>query len=413
MLDNGVSGTGTAEVKQAITAEKSHYVSQPISTVTSEVFTGGFAASWDEASSDWNPLSTAELQVMEGYSLYFTSDKTLSFSGTTNSGNKSYPLTKLGSGFNLVGNPYPSALDWDNSAWGKTDVDNTVYFWNGTNYSYYKGTGGTNPGGTIFVNNGTRYIPAMQGFFVKSKVDNGTLSVTNDARVHATQSYYKSDETNIIKIIATHGNQTDETAIYFATGLTDEANGDEDAWKLFTTVAGVPQVYTSMAGQDLAINGLTYNENRAPIALGFFCTDSGTCNLQLSENLVSNIRALYLEDLKENTLVNLTENPVYTFEHHSRNSNDRFRLHFNSPTKVNFNDAMGIEIFGLDNELHINSIGITGNLNIEIFTITGKKVYQTEIAAGSTNSVTPGLPTSVYVVKVISAEKVVTKKVYL
>ncbi len=47
--------------------------------------------------------------------------------GTLNSGTYFLPVTNAGSGWNFVGNPYSSAIDWDNLSWIKTYIDGTVY----------------------------------------------------------------------------------------------------------------------------------------------------------------------------------------------------------------------------------------------------------------------------------------------
>ena len=44
-------------------------------------------------------------------------------------------------GFNLVGNPYPSAIDWDAaSGWTKTNIDNAVYYFKASATDQYGGT---------------------------------------------------------------------------------------------------------------------------------------------------------------------------------------------------------------------------------------------------------------------------------
>ena len=42
---------------------------------------------------------------------------------------------------NLVGNPYPSAIDWDaSSGWTKTNIDNAIYFFKASGTDQYGGT---------------------------------------------------------------------------------------------------------------------------------------------------------------------------------------------------------------------------------------------------------------------------------
>jgi len=50
-------------------------------------------------------------------------------------------LTGGGSGFgwNLVSNPYTSAIDWDASGWNKTNIRNEFRLRTNGNYVYYNG----------------------------------------------------------------------------------------------------------------------------------------------------------------------------------------------------------------------------------------------------------------------------------
>jgi hypothetical protein len=66
-------------------------------------------------------------------------------------------------GWNLIANPYPSAIDWDAaSGWNKVNVNNAVYIYQADldQYStYIAGVG---------VNGGSRFIASSQGFLCKS-----------------------------------------------------------------------------------------------------------------------------------------------------------------------------------------------------------------------------------------------------
>ena len=66
-------------------------------------------------------------------------------------------------GWNLVGNPYPSTIDWDAATgWTKTGLDNTIYMRdNGSNPIVYATFNGTT---NAFTNGGSRYIPLGQAF---------------------------------------------------------------------------------------------------------------------------------------------------------------------------------------------------------------------------------------------------------
>jgi hypothetical protein len=91
---------------------------------------------------------------------------TISSTGLLNESGASFTKTlQLGTaGWNLVGNPFASTIDWNSAGITKTNLDATVYRWNPetVNWSTYNSTTGVSTG------NGTRYIESGAAFFVKS-----------------------------------------------------------------------------------------------------------------------------------------------------------------------------------------------------------------------------------------------------
>jgi hypothetical protein len=129
-------------------------------------------------------------------------DVTFTASGTLNQGNIvvrdwhnqgstslafSNPTASV-KGFNLVGNPYASSIDWDKyytapSAMPQTNLSNTIYIYNAKLkiYStYMAGNGGI---GTNAAGNTSNIIPSGQGFFVRANTTNATLTFTESAKV--------------------------------------------------------------------------------------------------------------------------------------------------------------------------------------------------------------------------------------
>lgn len=67
-------------------------------------------------------------------------------------------------GWNLLNNPYCSAIDWDSPSWTKTNVDNAIYVYDRINdyYASYVGPIGMLPG--VGTNGGTNIIASSQAF---------------------------------------------------------------------------------------------------------------------------------------------------------------------------------------------------------------------------------------------------------
>ncbi|HKK46726.1 MAG TPA: invasin domain 3-containing protein [Balneolaceae bacterium] len=88
-------------------------------------------------------------------------------------------------GWNLVGNPWASTLDWDNSGWTKTNMDNVVYVWDPTTNSYLTWNG-------IDGSLGDGLIKPFQAFWVKANAQNPQLSVDRSAKTTGGTYYGKS-----------------------------------------------------------------------------------------------------------------------------------------------------------------------------------------------------------------------------
>jgi hypothetical protein len=196
------------------------YVNFP-ATVNSETFTEGLGYSIF-VRGNIAPVSTA------GSALY-------ELRGPIFSGNRTLPVTFNSSGtlandgWNLVGNPYPSTIDWQAaSGWTKTNMTDAIYVndnGNGTIASFINGTG---------VNGGSRYISSGQGFFVKSSGGVPVLQTTEAVKVGGTQTTFLREGAvpNLLKLKLTKGNIYDEIAIRYSSEATDSFDPTFDAYKL-------------------------------------------------------------------------------------------------------------------------------------------------------------------------------------
>jgi hypothetical protein len=252
-----------------------------------------------------------------------TGGKIVKFTGTYNTGNQSMPLVNTGAdeghGYNLIGNPYPSAIDWDaSSGITKTNISEVIWIWNpeANDYASWDGTVGTN--------GGSQFIPAMQGFMVKVNAGNstGSVSMTNSARVHNTGNYLKSGKivSNIIRLRANNKNLNDEMAIYWA-------EGKNEAYKLFSPNMTVPQVYVINDGTEFSIYKMNSELSETTIQLGFRCTVDGLYKFIFDEiQLQNSDLKVYLKDKITGLTVPVSSGDTYQFMHNSTNDNNRFDL---------------------------------------------------------------------------------------
>jgi hypothetical protein len=387
-IDGGsISGSGNATIHLFLSGNDAHYVSQPVQFSDMNIFSGGFVFSYDEATAQWVPGQSGNTtSIMKGYSVEFIADAEIEYLGTLNTGAQTIAVSALGGGWNLVGNPYPSAINWDASGWVKTNVDNAIYFWNGTNYSYYVGPGGTPPDqGPLYVNNGTNIIPAMQGFFVKASAT-GQLGTSNDVRLHNEQEFYKINELiNVLMLSASGNGHTDETLVCVNQQATPEYDGLYDAQKLFTTVDNVPQLFsiTNTDNTPLAINNLPSLNPESTIDLGFKAGVEGNYNINLNQFDLNDIEEIYLEDKKTGQYQNMKEDGSYYFNHQLDNPADRFILHFQKPAALGLDDTnTGMNIYCHDKTLYVqlNGFEINNKATLQVLDLSGKVLITNEVS---------------------------------
>lgn len=142
---------------------------------------------------------------------------TISSTGILNETGAAYSKTlQLGTnGWNLVGNPFASTIDWNSAGITKTNLDSTVYRWNpdAVSWSTYNSTTG------IATGNGSRYIESGASFFVKS----GTSRVVTPAIAFAQAS--KSVEAGTAAHLSRNGKRLEIASQRIGAGAPSQLSG--------------------------------------------------------------------------------------------------------------------------------------------------------------------------------------------
>ena len=303
-----------------------HTMSAPVAKYRVQInFVGDYVCAFAENTNSWVYLNAGDtISTVKGYLVKTlnTGGKTVRFKGVYNTGNQSVSLTNTGAsetnGYNLVGNPYPSAIDWNASnGWTKTNILGTIWIWNPTtnNYATWDGTIGTN--------GGSRYIPAMQGFFVKvdAGYTTGNLSMTNSIRVQSNQTFYKSAKSvnEVIRLRATGKNCNDEVVFY-------KAEGDNGSYKFFSPDLSVLQIYAMNNDLSYSISRFSPDITDTIIQIGFRCNEDGPYSINIDELSFDPSTSVYLIDKLLNNSIKLTPGTIYNFNHNHLNPENRFEL---------------------------------------------------------------------------------------
>ncbi len=381
-------GSVQATVERFVAGNKWHFMFAPLSAIPTTIYkTEGTSTNYNlysylEPNADyWNATSVygttgwaaeysnTNLPNLKGYifNRYGLPDKTyVQTGGNLWVGPKVFTISKTNhapatigngcindwnyyDGWNLVGNPYASAINWD--LVDKTNIEDVVYCYDGTQgkYAYY----GIDPysGIGISVNNGSKYIPSGQGFMVKSKGTGTTFTLKDADRVHNAQPFWKSSKSissndtkssltdnqsiapNFLRLQINSGTYTDESVVRSLpaeSGVTDNHDGNFDARKMFAWDKTVPQIFTANAdfSNVFAINSMTEVVASKQVPVGLYVGTAGNYSIDFSQNTFDGIH-VYLEDKVTNTWTNIRTTPSYAFNSAVGTFTARFVLHFN------------------------------------------------------------------------------------
>jgi len=414
------NGAETNVERYTIT-DRWHMFSPSVSGETADIFHFGASTGYDvwlmkhdEPTDSYTYIwdETTPLYTMQGYFLWGggtgatppVTDWIYQMYGGLNSGsmgsvgNATRTSPGTGSGWNLLGNPYPSVIDWDAaSGWTKTNIDATIYIHNGTNWSTYTYGGSS-------TNGGSRYISMGQGFFVSVSegVSTGTLMMDNGVRVHNGVGYLKSEIDNELKLQAVGNNFTDETVIVFNEDATLGFDSQFDAYKLQNLEADAPAFY-SVANENLAVNVLPAVDW---VQLGFQAGVNGEYTISATE--IRDIPTVFLEDTFTGEFTDLTSGS-YTFVYSTNDNPNRFIVHF-SPLSTPENASGLLSIYSYNKDVYV-SVPENTNGHILVYDMIGQEVAETNI--NSSLNVIRLEKGAYYIVKVQSEKSIQTKKVLI
>ncbi len=331
ITEGNIANSGTISISNSIANDdKWHLISMPNNSTTANTFLGKYLQSWDETSKEWVDITDVAqaLTVAKGYSLWSPAGAkgNITFTGTPNTGNQSISLayhdnSEENDGANLVGNPYPSYLDWDQvSGYG------SKYTWDGSAYKAYTQTGSYGAG--------SRYVAPMEGFFVVTGTNGTAFNLTNAMRTHNSAKKEASVLSNGIILSANSQNYSDVLYIVFDESANENFELPRDAWKFISGTRGICQIWSQCPDGNLAVDVRPETES---IQLGFTNNESGTYSIGIKE--IADISTAILEDTKLNIFHNLSGG-AYSFDWRLNDDETRFKLHFNTTAVSEINGSV-------------------------------------------------------------------------
>ena len=186
---------------------------------------------------------------------FFTNGATTSLQGTPVTGTYSLNVTRCtancagglaSNGWNLVANPYPSAIDWSSNNWAKNNMDGAVYVYRSGQTAYSTWIGG------VGVNGGSNLIASGQAFMVKATAAPAVLTANEGIKVSGNPSMLRDASIDVLRLTLASNGVTDEVAIALDAAASAAFNGSEDAYKFKGSLANL--WVKSSAGDELSIS---------------------------------------------------------------------------------------------------------------------------------------------------------------
>ncbi len=366
---------------------------------------------WDEPTDTWINYKAAgfstwnggtNFNVAQGYLVsYEAANTTQTFTGELNTADVTIENMSNGgasyNGWHLLGNPYASALVWnDGTNWILDNVAGNAKIWHETNKSY-----------SDIAANGI--IPSAQGFMVQvSSASNGII-IPEASRTHSATPFYKAGTEQLLLVAAeTEGGSAQESKIMVNPMATEGFDFDYDSRFL----AGyAPQLYSVVGDEMLSTNSLPDLGSGKVIPLGFVKNAATTFTIELKESIPGTV--VYLTDIQTGTVANLTETPVYSFTSDEGDDANRFSLAFGTVGISHPEATAGVQVFAHDDVLYVETPS-KEVAQLSVYNLTGQLVLQgrTRGNAHSTFNAS-ALNTGVYVVNILLTDGVVSRKVVI
>ncbi|HWR93625.1 MAG TPA: GEVED domain-containing protein [Flavobacterium sp.] len=435
-IDNNGINSGIISMERTTNLKKSDYVywSSPVNSFLSSNVSSGTSTSliWK-----WNPtiansnggwgnwVSGNEImQVGKGYIIRApntfsdtsTTPFTANFIGTPNNGtiqaiiaranntttiigNNGTTITNLDDNWNLIGNPYPSAINATQFLLNNNTIEGSVRLWThgspisannpnpfygsfSQNYSIndfiiFNGIGSTPPGFD-------GKIAAGQSFFVimnDGPTATSTVTFNNSLRNedYNNSQFYKTKNpkqaiSRVWLDIINESNNTATTLVGYTEGATIEKDAYYDALHKESNEMGI---YSLINLKPMAIQGLPVPFNTNDIVpIGIKISKKG--NYKIAINSFDGLfesQDIYLEDLSLQIIHNLKLNP-YIFSSETGDYKNRFVLRYSNkkPIKQIEEKPTNIQVYANDyitiysNDKDINDIGVYDALGKKIYT---------------------------------------------
>ncbi len=385
-----------------------HFLSSPVDTfaINGSNFEPGVDDdfySWSEATNQWLNYDHGFPTLMESGAGYLIARKTTAtpfFMGALNSEdisveNLASTSTSYFHGWHLLGNPFSSAIKWNDGNWSLNNISAVCQIWQESTASY-----------TTIDSMGT--IPSANGFMVYTTGD-GSLTIPASSRQITGANWYKDQNLQnnsiTLKAIDAAGNTSQETIIRFNNDATNQFDLSFDSY----FIGGfAPRFYSLSDGENYTLNTLPELTDDLVIPLGFVKNGSSDFSIKLKENIPG--LQVYLTDNKLNTTHSLHLSD-YHFSSAQSDNPERFSLHFGAVGVDSLESETACKAYIVNNRLILNKP--IDETQIEIYDMAGRLVCRQQAKKGNYFSMQLHMSAGYYMVHLKNSKLSKSVKIFL
>tara|TARA_R110002033_G_scaffold38831_1_gene78386 strand:- start:37063 stop:40191 length:3129 start_codon:yes stop_codon:yes gene_type:complete len=377
-----------------------------------------------------NALTTIDSGV--GYRTATTDAGTLTFSGTPIINDVlDLPISDAATGYawNLIGNPYPSYIDFN-----EFFTANAAEFATGSAFqAVYGYDGNADDGWTVWnlatIADGTitELLAPGQAFFVKSKSGGGLVDFTTSMRRVGNSDDFiagRNEESNVAlcKLNLESSSKSVSTQIYFIEGTTRGLDSGYDAGS-YKGSAGDFSIFSNLvdnnSGLDMAIQSLPYNDLNnviIPIGINAQANEQLTISMDNVTSLPSGVN-VYLNDTAENTFTLLNTSNYVFIATEVLLGTGRFYIQYSTEAlSIKGNDLSSLQIYASTTPKKIVVNGLLANETIaHIYDIQGRMILSKELNPLQViNHINvSSFSTGIYMIRLIDGNLIKTQKLII
>ncbi len=261
-------------------------------------------------------------------------------------------------GWNFVGLPYVSSYDLINA----TSTSGVKYVYNAPDYE-------------TVVSGDNNIVNPFSAYFVKVPSTQDLLyTTTGQQLIKAVSSSVKMDE---ISLALMYGNNIDRTRIRLQENAVNRFIYTEDAYKMMSSSATFPQIYTQIDGacSNIDVNALPDNTQQVQLKIRTGVKGLYTIKLTDAEKAGGISKAILVDKLT-GLRTDLLVEESYTFEVTETGESDRFFILFakDGTTNIPIGNEDGILVTTKGSKITLN--GLKGKAHVNMYDIIGKLLYQ-------------------------------------